>query len=152
MVTTKQQQQLDLADRIEKVQALIDEISREIDTIKANSPIAPPACGIVRFRAKGKGGAYWYYKWQSPKPIFVTKRGNSSRYKYIGKAGSTRRQKFLPTLKEALSSLFELSAIKPTTRFELPVERLGQSPIEIINKVGNFLLKRLNRGEIAAFK
>ena len=88
MVKTKQQQQLDLADRIEKVQALIDEISREIDTIKANSPIAPPACGIVRFRAKGKGGAYWYYKWQSPQPIFVNKRGNSSRYKYIGKAGS----------------------------------------------------------------
>ena len=88
MVTTKQQQQLDLADRIEKVQALIEEISREIDTIKAHSPIAPPACGIVRFRAKGKGGAYWYYKWQSPNPIFVTKRGNSSRYKYIGKAGS----------------------------------------------------------------
>ena len=88
MVKTKQQQQLDLADRIEKVQALIEEISREIDTIKAHSPIAPPACGIVRFRAKGKGGAYWYYKWQSPQPIFVTKRGNSSRYKYIGKAGS----------------------------------------------------------------
>jgi len=88
MVTTKQQQQLDLADRIDKVQALIDEISREIDSIKANFPIAPPACGIVRFRAKGQGGAYWYYKWQSPQPIFVTKRGNSSRYKYIGKAGS----------------------------------------------------------------
>ncbi len=98
MVTTKQQQQLDLADRIDKVQALIDEISREIDTIKAHSPIAPPACGIVRFRAKGKGGAYWYYKWQSPKPIFVTKRGNSSRYKYIGKAGS-------PAFLEAISMM-----------------------------------------------
>ena len=88
MVTTKQQQQLDLADRIGKVQALIEELSREIEAIKANSPVAPPTCGIVRFRAKGKGGAYWYYKWQSPQPIFVTKRGNSSRYKYIGKAGS----------------------------------------------------------------
>ena len=98
MVTTKQQQQLDLADRIEKVQALIEEISREIDSIKAHSPIAPPACGIVRFRAKGKGGAYWYYKWQSPKPIFVTKRGNSSRYKYIGKAGS-------PAFLEAISMM-----------------------------------------------
>jgi hypothetical protein len=50
--------------------------------------VAPPACSLVRFRAKGKGGAYWYYKWQSPQPIFVTKKGNSSRYKYIGKAGS----------------------------------------------------------------
>ncbi len=88
MVTTKQQQQLDLADRIGKVQALIDDISREIEEIKAKSPVAPPTCGIVRFRAKGKGGAYWYYKWQSPQPIFITKSGNSSRYKYIGKAGS----------------------------------------------------------------
>ena len=88
MVKTKQQQQLDLADRIEKVQALIENILREIESIKANSPVAPSDCGIVRFRAKGKGGAYWYYKWQSPKPIFVTKKGNPSRYKYIGKAGS----------------------------------------------------------------
>ena len=88
MVKTKQQQQLDLADRIEKVQALIEEISQEIETIKANAAVAPEACGIVRFRAKGKGGAYWYYKWQSLRAIFVTKKGNSSRYKYIGKAGS----------------------------------------------------------------
>ena len=88
MVKTKQQQQLDLADRIEKVIALIDEINREIESIQVNSPVAPSACSLVRFRAKGKGGAYWYYKWQSPQPIFVTKKGNSSRYKYIGKAGS----------------------------------------------------------------
>ncbi len=108
MVTTKQQQQLDLADRIEKVQALISEISREIDSIKAHSPIAPPACGIVRFRAKGKGGAYWYYKWQSPKPIFVTKRGNSSRYKYIGKAGSPA---FLEAV-EMMRNRTEISALE----------------------------------------
>jgi hypothetical protein len=86
--TQHQQQQLDLADRIAQVQARIDEISREIDSIQANSPVAPPACSLIRFRAKGTGGAYWYYKWQSPQPIFVTKTGNSSRYKYIGKAGS----------------------------------------------------------------
>jgi hypothetical protein len=88
VVKTKQQQQLDLADRIEKVQVLIDEINRKIDSIQANSLVAPPACSLVRFRAKGKGGAYWYYKWQSLRPIFVTKKGNSSRYQYIGKAGS----------------------------------------------------------------
>ncbi len=108
MVTTKQQQQLDLADRIEKVIALIEEISREIDSIKAHSSIAPPACGIVRFRAKGKGGAYWYYKWQSPKPIFVTKRGNSSRYKYIGKAGSPA---FLEAV-EMMRNRTEISALE----------------------------------------
>ena len=58
MVKTKQQQQLDLANRIEKVQALIENILKEIESIKANSPGAPSNCGIVRFRAQGKGGAY----------------------------------------------------------------------------------------------
>ncbi len=89
MVKSQQQQQLDLADRIAQVQGLIDEISREIESIQTNSPVALPTSSIVRFRAKGKGGAYWYYKWQSPQSIFVTKNGNSSRYKYIGKAGSS---------------------------------------------------------------
>ena len=88
MVKNKQQQQLDLADRIAQVQGLIDEINGEIDSIQANSPVALPTATIIRFRAKGSGGAYWYYKWQSPQPIFITKNGNSSRYKYIGKAGS----------------------------------------------------------------
>lgn len=88
MVKNKQQQQLDLADSIGQVQSLIDEISQEIENIQANSLVALPTSSIVRFRAKGSGGAYWYYKWQSSQPIFVTKNGNSSRYKYIGKAGS----------------------------------------------------------------
>ncbi len=108
MVTSKQQQQLDLADRIGKVQALIDDISREIEEIKAKSPVAPPTCGIVRFRAKGKGGAYWYYKWQSPQPIFITKSGNSSRYKYIGKAGS---QAFLEAV-EMMRNRTQISALE----------------------------------------
>ena len=88
MVKNQQQQQLDLAERIAQVQGLIDEISRKIEEIQANSPVAKPTSSIVRFRAKGSGGAYWYYKWQSTQRIFVTKNGNSSRYKYIGKAGS----------------------------------------------------------------
>ena len=88
MVKSKQQQQLDLADRISQVQGLIDQINREIENIQANCPVALPTATIIRFRAKGSGGAYWYYKWQSPQPIFVTKNGNYSRYKYIGKAGS----------------------------------------------------------------
>ena len=42
----------------------------------------------MRYRAKGKGGTYWYYKWQSSEPIFVTKTGKNSCHQYIGKAGS----------------------------------------------------------------
>ena len=104
MVINKQQQQLDLADRIAQVQGLIDEISREMENIQANFPVAKPTSSIVRFRAKGSGGAYWYYKWQSPQPIFVTKNGNSSRYKYIGKAGS-------PAFLEAIEMLRNRTSI-----------------------------------------
>lgn len=104
MVKNKQQQQLDLADSIGQVQSLIDEISKEIDSLQANSLVALPTSSIVRFRAKGSGGAYWYYKWQSPQPIFVTKNGSSSRYKYIGKAGS-------PAFLEAIEMLRNRTSI-----------------------------------------
>jgi hypothetical protein len=42
-------------------------------------------CGIS---SRGRGGTYWYYKWQSHEAIFVTKEGKKSCHKYIGKAGS----------------------------------------------------------------
>ena len=87
---------------------MADEISQEIEAIRASAALAPPACGIVRFRAKGQGGAYWYYKWQSPQPIFVTKKGNSSRYKYIGKAGS---EAFLEAV-EMMKNRTKISALE----------------------------------------
>ena len=103
MVKNKQQQ-LDLADSIDLVQKKIDEISQEIDSIQASSLVALPTSSIVRFRAKGSGGAYWYYKWQSKQPIFITRNGNFSRYKYIGKAGS-------PAFLEAIEMLRNRTSI-----------------------------------------
>lgn len=78
----------DLETRLEKVQSLLQEIDKEIETQTRQGDIAPNGCWIVRYRARGKGGTYWYYKWQSPEPIFVTKHGKQSCHKYIGKAGS----------------------------------------------------------------
>ncbi len=43
----------------------------------------------MRYQARGRGGTYWYYKWQSKEPIFVTKKGEKSCHQYIGKAGSS---------------------------------------------------------------
>ncbi len=43
-------------------------------------------CGIS---SRGRGGTYWYYKWQSHEAIFITKEGKKSCHKYIGKAGSS---------------------------------------------------------------
>ncbi len=88
MVTPREQKQSDLADRVKQLQAKLEEIKLEIALLRASGDLAPDGCWIVRYRAKGKGGAYWYYKWQSREPIFVTKSGNSSCHQYLGKAGS----------------------------------------------------------------
>ena len=108
MVTKQQQKQLDLSEKLEKVNALIGEINSEIEQIKTNSNLASDDTWLVRFRAKGKGGAYWYYKWQSNQPIFLTKNGNYSRYKYVGKAGS---QAFLEAV-EMMKNRTHISALQ----------------------------------------
>ena len=78
----------DLAKRFEVLKSLFLEIEKEIEWQSNQGKIAKSGCWIVRYRARGKGGTYWYYKWQSPDPIFVTKNGQKSCHKYIGKAGS----------------------------------------------------------------
>ena len=78
----------DLAERIDKLEEKRVEIKREIEQLKNQGELAPDGAWIVRYRAKGTGGAYWYYKWQSKQAIFITKKGNPSCHKYIGKAGS----------------------------------------------------------------
>ena len=78
----------DLVERIEKLQKKREEIEQEIEQLKKQGEFAPDGAWIVRYRAKGKGGAYWYYKWQSKQAIFITKKGEVSCHKYIGKAGS----------------------------------------------------------------
>ncbi len=79
----------DLADRLESIKALFTSLEKQIEALKQTGEIAQPGCWIVRYQAKGTGGTYWYYKWQSHEPIFVTKEGKQSCHKYIGKAGST---------------------------------------------------------------
>ena len=85
---TKEQKQSDLASRIEKLQKKRVEIEQEIEAVKKEGELAPDSSWIVRYQARGKGGTYWYYKWQSKHAIFVTKNGQTSCHKYIGKAGS----------------------------------------------------------------
>ncbi|NEP03358.1 MAG: hypothetical protein F6K58_32960, partial [Symploca sp. SIO2E9] len=84
----QQQLQQDLATRLEELKSILTEIDTEIEQLDQQGELAPPGTWIVRYRARGRGGTYWYYKWQSREAIFVTKSGKKSRHKYIGKAGS----------------------------------------------------------------
>ena len=85
---SRRKKESDLTNRIEKLQEKRVEIEAEIKELKNQGELAPDGAWIVRYRAKGTGGAYWYYKWQSKQAIFITKKGNFSCHKYIGKAGS----------------------------------------------------------------
>jgi hypothetical protein len=79
----------DLAERIGELQEKRESIEKEILALKNQGEIAPNGAWIVRYRARGQGGTYWYYKWQSKQAIFITKKGNNSCHKYIGKPGSS---------------------------------------------------------------
>lgn len=80
----------DLTNRAEKLALTLKRLEQEIQEILASGEVAPTGCWIVRYQAKGRKGAYWYYKLQASEPIFPTKNDTAkcSRYKHLGKAGS----------------------------------------------------------------
>ncbi len=102
-------QHKDLATRLDELKHLIKQLQQDIEDIRDEGEIAPSGCWIVRYQAKGqKGGRYWYYKWMSHEPIFITKNGNPSRHQYLGKAGTEAYLKAV----EALSRRGRIEALE----------------------------------------
>ena len=102
-------QQKDVATRLDELKHLLQQLQQDIEDIRDEGEIAPSGCWIVRYQAKGqKGGRYWYYKWMSHEPIFVTKNGTPSCHRYLGKAGS---QAYLKAV-EALSRRGQIEALE----------------------------------------
>ena len=102
-------QHKDVATRLDELKHLIERLQQDIEDIRDEGEIARAGCWIVRYQAKGKkGGCYWYYKWMSHEPIFVTKNGHPSRHQYLGKAGS---QAYLKAV-EALSRRGRIEALE----------------------------------------
>lgn len=60
----QQRQQQDLASRLEEVKSILTQIDTEIEQLSQPKKLPPPGTWIVRYRARGRGGTYWYYKWQ----------------------------------------------------------------------------------------
>jgi len=85
---SQQKQQQDLVIRLEQLKSLFAQIQQEIEQLSSRGDLAPSGAWIVRYQARGRGGTYWYYKWQAHEAIFVTKDGKKSCHQYIGKAGS----------------------------------------------------------------
>ncbi len=103
------------ADRIREV---IDALKREKSEIEAEGWVAPNDCYIVRYQAKGAKYHYWYYQLKATSAVFpkANKKGEFSRFKHLGKAGSQahidgvnaviRRSK-IDQLTSAIEALYE---------------------------------------------
>lgn len=131
------QQQQDLATRLEELKSIFTEIDLEIEQIKQSGELAPSGAWIVRYRARGRGGTYWYYKWQSREAIFVTKSGEKSRHKYIGKAGSPA---FILAV-EMMKSRTKVEALQQVKHtLELGLE-------DLVSEASRFQEKNPNRGK-----
>ncbi len=77
-----------IEQRADLLCAAIATVNSQIEAIEQTGAIAPPGCFVVRYQARGSGRTYWYYKLQATEPIFITKNGQKTKYKHLGKGGS----------------------------------------------------------------
>lgn len=77
-----------IEQRADLLCAAIATVNSQIGQIQASGEIAPAGCFVVRYQARGSGRTYWYYKLQATEPIFITKNGQKTKYKHLGKGGS----------------------------------------------------------------
>jgi hypothetical protein len=64
MPKPRQQKQQALPTRLEQLKSLFTLIQQEIEQLSSRGGLAPLGAWIVRYQARGRGGTYWYYKWQ----------------------------------------------------------------------------------------
>ena len=112
------QSELELTQRADRIREAIDAVKREKSDLVAKGWVAPPDCHIVRYRAKGAKYHYWYYQLRASSAVFpkANKKGEFSRFKHLGKAGSQahidgvnaviRRSK-IDQLTSAIEALYE---------------------------------------------
>ena len=79
----------DLAERLEHLRSLLTSLEAELVQMYSQGEVAPPSSWITRYQARGSSKRYWYYKWQASYPVLSTASGKLSRYKHLGKAGSS---------------------------------------------------------------
>ncbi len=86
----KTESELELTKRTDRIKEFIDALKREKSEIEASGWVGPPDCHIARYQAKGAKYHYWYYQLRASSAIFpkANKKGEFSRFKHLGKAGS----------------------------------------------------------------
>lgn len=87
---SSQKTHLDRLVRIDRINAMIDTLLSQIQDLQHGGNVAPLRCWVARYQVRSKNKIYWYYKLQSPTPLFLssTLAGRLSKYRHLGKAGS----------------------------------------------------------------
>jgi hypothetical protein len=98
----------DLQQRTDQLIKMLELWEQEIKEILATGKVAPSGCWIVRYQARGRKGAYWYYKLQATVAIFPSKNNPQKLSKYKSS--------------DKLASIFSLVKTEPfeTRSFSLP--------------------------------
>ena len=114
----RNESELEKTQRADRIREAIDALKREKSEIEASGWVAPRDCYIVRYQAKGVKYHYWYYQLRASSAVFpkANKKGEFSRFKHLGKAGSQahidgvnaviRRNK-IEQLTSAIEALYE---------------------------------------------
>jgi tRNA U38,U39,U40 pseudouridine synthase TruA len=114
----KNKSELEVLQRAELIRDTIAALKQEKQEIEVSGWVAPIDCYIARYQAKGQKYHYWYYQLKASKAVFpkANKKGEFSRFKHLGKAGSQahidgvnaviRRTK-IEALNSAIESLYE---------------------------------------------
>lgn len=86
----KQESNLELEQRAERIQATIALLREQLSKIKAEEVIAPSGCFVARYQAKGAKHHYWYYQLKATTAIFpkANQKNEYSRFQHLGKAGT----------------------------------------------------------------
>ena len=114
----RNESELEKTQRADRIREAIDALKREKSEIEASGWVAPRDCYIVRYQGKGVKYHYWYYQLRASSAVFpkANKKGEFSRFKHLGKAGSQahidgvnaviRRNK-IEQLTSAIEALYE---------------------------------------------
>ena len=78
----QEKNQKHLSKRILELNQKLASVVQEMEEIKQEGEVAPPSCWSARYQAKGRGGAYWYYKWMAREAIFLNEKQQRSKSKY----------------------------------------------------------------------
>lgn len=86
----RNESELEITQRAERIREAIDALKREKSKIEASGWVAPADCYVARYQAKGQKYHYWYYQLKASLAGFPksNKKGEFSRFKHLGKAGS----------------------------------------------------------------